>query len=240
MNIISVVIPTYNEERNIVKCLKSLNNQSIPRKDYEIIVVDGHSNDKTVQLAKKYADKIIMQKSKGVGGARNDGAAIAKGAIIATTDADCIVTEDWLEKIQSNFKKHKNVVCVYGPVKPIERKIKYRMYLAMNNMLSYVLYQLHLVYMTLGANTAFRKKEFLDIGGYADYSAGDDYEIPFRLRKKGKVLFDKKVFVHFSMRRYELFGTVNALSMWYINTINDIFKLNKNIRKYNKISYDRN
>ncbi|MEA3343937.1 MAG: glycosyltransferase [archaeon] len=235
---ISVVVPTYNEEMNIVKCLKFLNNQSIPRKNYEIIVVDGHSNDKTVQLAKKYANKVIQQKSKGVGGARNDGVAVAKGDIIATTDADCIVTEDWLEKIQSKFKKHKNVACVYGPIKPIEREIKYRIYLVMNNMLSYVLYHLHLVYMTIGANTAFRKKEFLDIGGYADYSAGDDYEMPFRLKKKGKILFDKKVFVYFSMRRYELFGTIKSIYVWIANVMNAVFKTNKKVQLYNRVDYE--
>ncbi len=235
---ISVVVPTYNEEKNIVGCLKSLNSQSIPRKEYEIIVVDGHGTDKTVELAKKHADKVIMQKSKGVGGARNDGAAVAKGDIIATTDADCLVPRKWLERIRDDFGKHEDVVCVYGPVRPIEKNIKYRIYLGMNNAVSYLMYRLGLVYMTLGANTAFRKDAFLDIGGYADYSAGDDYEIPFRLRKKGKILFDKKVFVYFSMRRYELFGTIKSIYVWIANVMNAVFKTNKKVQSYNRVDYE--
>ena len=235
---ISVVVPTYNEEKNIARCLESLNEQSIAREDYEIIVVDGHSRDKTVSVAKRYADKVIMQKSKGVGGARNDGVGFAKGEIIATTDADCYVPDDWLEKIQADFKKRKNVAGVYGPIKPIENRVKYRMFLGMNNALAYILYKLRIAYMTVGANTAFRKKVFLDIGGYADYSAGDDYEMPFRLKKKGKMYFDRKLFVYFSMRRYEMFGTFNSLYSWVINVLADVFKIKKDVRKYNKIDYD--
>ncbi|MBI4896489.1 MAG: glycosyltransferase, partial [Candidatus Aenigmarchaeota archaeon] len=75
---ISVVIPTYNEEKNIEQCLLNIAHQTIPRHAYEIIVVDGKSKDKTRQIAEKYADKIIIQTSQGVGGARNDGVATAK------------------------------------------------------------------------------------------------------------------------------------------------------------------
>ena len=79
---ISVIIPTYNEEKNIIRTLYYLSRQTLPRKNYEIIIVDGGSKDRTVEIALKYADKVIKQKSKGVGGARNDGAIIAKGEII--------------------------------------------------------------------------------------------------------------------------------------------------------------
>jgi len=88
---ISVIVPTYNEEKNIERCLKSLENQTIPRNKFEVIIVDGQSKDRTVEIAKKYADKVIQQKSKGVGGARNDGVEIARGNIIAVTDADSIL-----------------------------------------------------------------------------------------------------------------------------------------------------
>lgn len=235
---ISVIVPAYNEEKNIERCLKALKKQGIHRDEYEIIVVDGHSKDRTVEIAKKHADKVIIQKSKGVGGARNDGVSIAKGDIIATTDADCIAPPEWLEIIQKNFEREKNAVGVFGPVKPIEKKLKYKMFLFMNNTLAYILYKLRIMYLAVGANVAFRRKDFLDIGGYVDYSAGDDYEMPLRLRKRGKILFDWKLFVHFSMRRYELFGTLNALRLWFSNAINDFFKLNKNIQKYNRINYD--
>ena len=112
---ISVVIPTYNEENNIEKCLLALENQTIARDRYEIIVVDGQSTDQTVKIAKKYSDKVIMQKTRWIAGARNDGVAVAKGDIIAMTDADCVVSKDWLEEITNALMKD-NAVAVFGPV----------------------------------------------------------------------------------------------------------------------------
>ena len=70
---ISVIIPSYNEEANIARCLHSLLKQTIPREQYEIIVVDGNSKDKTREIAERYADLVFIQTSTKVGGARNDG-----------------------------------------------------------------------------------------------------------------------------------------------------------------------
>src|SRR5659263_340043 len=84
---ISVIIPTYNEEANITACLQSLSNQTIRRDEYEIIVVDGNSKDSTCELARAYADEVMTQTSPKVGGARNDGVLRARGDIVATTDA---------------------------------------------------------------------------------------------------------------------------------------------------------
>ena len=115
---ITVVVPTYNEERNIERCLRALNNQNIPRDSYEIIVVDGDSKDKTREIASKYADKVIRQVSSGVGGARNDGAMVASGQIVATTDADCIPDEDWLHTILEDFDDEE-IVAVTGYLDPM-------------------------------------------------------------------------------------------------------------------------
>ena len=96
MKKISVVIPAHNEEKYIEKCLLSLENQSIPRKDYEIIVVNDSSTDKTKSVAKKYADRVIDVHARIVGKARDVGFKKASGWIIASTDADTIVPRNWL------------------------------------------------------------------------------------------------------------------------------------------------
>ena len=57
---ISVVVPTYNEERNIERCLNSILSQTIPREDYELIVVDGESKDQTREKAERLADRVII------------------------------------------------------------------------------------------------------------------------------------------------------------------------------------
>ena len=99
---ISVVIPAFNEEAFIRSTLKCLERQTLPRNAYEIIVVDGGSTDRTVEIASEFADIVLLQRSKFVGGARNDGVRVASADIIATTDI--LLPRNWLERIISDFK----------------------------------------------------------------------------------------------------------------------------------------
>jgi glycosyltransferase involved in cell wall biosynthesis len=210
---ISVIIPTFNEEENIAQCLVSLSHQTIPRGEYEIIVVDGGSKDATCGIAKKYADSVIVQTSRKVGGARNDGVKVAKGEIIATTDADCILPPGWLERIVRDFKKP-GVVQVYGPVYPIEEGVGNQFSLFLANTFSRIGYYSRIFYYTLGCNTAFRKEAFEKAGMYRCIDAGDDLEIAMRLKDLGRIYFDNRLKVGFSMRRYQTFGTVQSLYEW--------------------------
>ncbi len=210
---VSVIIPTYNEGANIESCLDSLCNQTIPRNEYELIVVDGNSKDKTRELAKKYADKVMIQTSKKVGGARNDGILLAKGKIVATTDADCTVPPNWLELIKEDFE-NKDIVQLYGTVHPMDDKLKSKLYLYGANTLSLIGYYARIYYHTLGCNTAFDKKAFIKAGMYKCIDAGDDLEIALRMRKLGRVMLDKRLKVGFSMRRYEQFGMLKSLYEW--------------------------
>ncbi|HOT03119.1 MAG TPA: glycosyltransferase [Methanolinea sp.] len=211
---ISVVIPSFNESANIVACLESLNRQTIPREDYEIIVVDGGSKDSTRDLAEPLADLVFIQTSRKVGGARNDGAMKARGPILATTDADCIIPGNWLEVILDDFARYPDIVQLYGPVDPIEKTLKNHLSLAFANNFARFGYYTHTLYYTLGCNTAFRKDAFFQAGMYHVVDAGDDLEIARRMRKLGEVKFDNRMRVGFSMRRYEQFGTLKSLYEW--------------------------
>jgi len=104
--VISVIIPALNEEKRIEQCLQSLKNQSYG--DFEIIVVDGGSRDGTVEITRRYA-KVIKQKSRTIGGARREGAMVAKGDILAFTDADTILDCNWLSSIEKDMKKFGSV-----------------------------------------------------------------------------------------------------------------------------------
>jgi len=210
---ISVIIPTYNEEANITACLKSLCNQTISRDEYEIIVVDGNSKDCTCELAREYADKVITQISKKVGGARNDGVLHARGDIVATTDADCIIPPEWLEVIKNDFKSH-DIVQLYGTVYPIEGGLKHKIYLMSGNTFSRIGYYTGSLYYTLGCNTAFDKKAFIEAGMYQCIDAGDDLEIALRMRKLGRVMLDGRMKVGFSMRRFQQFGMIKSVYEW--------------------------
>lgn len=111
---ISVIVPTYNEGKTIERCLQSLRKQTF--KDYEIVVVDGHSRDKTVNIAKKYADKILFDEEKGAGVARNLAAKVVDSEIVAFVDSDTMVPENWVETINAAFEK--GIVGVTGPLIP--------------------------------------------------------------------------------------------------------------------------
>jgi glycosyltransferase involved in cell wall biosynthesis len=210
---ISVVIPTFNEEENIAQCLVSLSHQTVPRSEYEIIVVDGGSKDATCEIAKKYADQVFTQTSRKVGGARNDGVKAAKGDIIATTDADCILPPHWVRRIAQDFQDP-GIVQVYGPVYPIEEGIGNQISLIMANTFSRLGYYSRTFYYTLGCNTAFRKDAFLKAGMYRCIDAGDDLEVSMRLKDYGRIYFDNRLRVGFSMRRYQKFGTVQSIYEW--------------------------
>ena len=208
---ISVIIPTYNEEKNIEQCLQALTRQKIPRDSYEIIVVDGNSKDKTAEISSNFADKVIQQVSPGVGGARNDGAMVAKGEIIATTDADCLPDENWLKTILDDFN-NEEIVAVTGYIDPMipkeMNKINAGMYFyvfkvanKIRKAVSFIGYH-HLC----GANTAFRRNIFLEVNGYRDIAYSDDVEIAKRLKNKGKVAIDKRIQVNYSIRRIQKLG----------------------------------
>jgi len=210
---ISVIIPTYNEAENIEDCLISLNNQTLPRDSYEIIVVDGGSADNTIEIAQKYADLVFIQESPKVGGARNDGALRARYDIIATTDADTILPSHWLEQIHNLFCEPA-VVQVFGPVTPKEKGLLNMFYLSLANNFARLGYYTKLFYFTLGCNTAFRKNIFLEAGMYRMVDAGDDLEIPRRMIAYGKIVFCEKLKIGFSMRRYSQFGALRSIYEW--------------------------
>lgn len=234
--LISVIVPTYNEEQNISACLQSLNRQTLPRDAYEIIVVDGGSRDRTREVAVPYADQVFVQTSKKVGGARNDGAQAAHGEILATTDADCVVPENWLERIRDDFAGDPTITQVYGLVYPIEDSLKNRLSLASANLFSRIGYLTGTLYYTLGCNTAFRKEAFMKAGMYRTIDAGDDLEIARRTCKIGKVFLDPGLKVGFSMRRYQQFGTLKSLYQWLYIVVKggNSEKYSYSKREYNK------
>jgi len=108
---VSVIIPCYNEQDSLPRCLEALTSQSI--KPYEVIVVDNNSTDKTAELARSFGAKVIKEKSQGVIAARNSGMNAAKGDILARIDADTAVTADWVEELLRSFSDNE-VVAVSG------------------------------------------------------------------------------------------------------------------------------
>ncbi len=105
---ISVIIPAYNEGRDIIRTLIQLKKQktNVP---YEIIVVDNNSKDHTFEIAQKYADRVFFEKKQGVAFARNRGIKESKGRYLVHTDADVMFPDDFIERIYPIFKSNKYV-----------------------------------------------------------------------------------------------------------------------------------
>ena len=210
MQKISVVVPTYNEEKGLEKFLKQFKNQTLSRNEFELIIVDGDSSDNTRQIAEKYADTVIIQKSKGVGGARNDGVEIAKAEIVPTTDADIVLAPFWLERIVDHFTNDKDLVLLFGANHPITENKVIRFFSYIKKIINIVFAKFKIAYLAEGPNTAFRKEPFLEVGGYdVELPIMDDTEITSRMRKVGKIVYDHSLFVYSSVRRMEKSGISN-------------------------------
>lgn len=96
--ILSIIIPVYNVEKYVEKCICSCENQDIPKEDYEVIVVNDGSPDGSLaiveRVAKEYPNiKVISQENQGLSGARNTGLEAAQGEYVWFVDSD-----DWIEE----------------------------------------------------------------------------------------------------------------------------------------------
>jgi len=96
-NLVSVIVPAYNEEKHIKQCLISIRNQTY--KYIELIVIDDGSTDETRKISREFAHKFLMQKHIGPAIARNKGAKIAKGEILVFIDADMYLDKNYVKKI---------------------------------------------------------------------------------------------------------------------------------------------
>ncbi len=110
---VSIVIPAFNEEKNILKTLNTLVNNKT-NFNVEIIVVNNNSIDRTEEIVKKAGIICILEKNPGITAARNAGLNTAKGKYILNADADTIYPIDWIEEMISPMEKNKDIAVVYG------------------------------------------------------------------------------------------------------------------------------
>ena len=226
--IFSIVIPAFNEEKFLPKCLESLENQDF--KDLEIIVVDNNSTDKTVQIAKKFGAIVFSEENQGIAFARQKGFLNAKGKIIVSTDADTILPKNWLSKIFGEFKKNENLVafggsCHFysGPILVrLASKFLLKSFLILDKFFSGG-------WNLMGCNMAIKKEVFFKIGGFnTNLKLNEESEISHRLRKVGKVILDPNFKVKTSSRRYRhglVFGLIDYIPSTFSRWI---------FRKYDK------
>ncbi len=200
---VSVVIPVYNEEAYIGKCLKSLMNQE--EQPDEIIVVNNNSTDRTEEIVKRYPVTIIVEKKKGIIPARNKGFNTAKGDIIARTDGDTIVPPDWIKKIKKSFADEK-LMALSGPANyyPLPDAVQMKNWQTIAVLQSFKKVLGH--DCLFGPNMAIRKsvwEKVKDDVCLDDAEVHEDIDLAIHIAPFGKIKFDKNMIVSSSWRRWK-------------------------------------
>lgn len=104
---VSFIVVCYNLEATIGRCLESIQNIDYPRDKFEIIVSDNGSKDSTVDIARRFTDKVFVIPDVKVAQLRNFGARDSKGEILVFIDGDCVISKDWLISALEHFKDNK-------------------------------------------------------------------------------------------------------------------------------------
>jgi len=232
---ISIVIPALNEEGFLERALKSLLKQDF--KQFELIVVDNGSTDRTAKIAAEFGARVVFEPKKGAGYARQKGFLEAKGEIVATTDADTILPKNWVSRIVKEFKKRKKMVAFGGLF------LLYSGTPASKTVISRLAYPAWILdrlfsggWSIPGVNFSVRKKAFMEVGGFnVGLTLGEDADISQRLKKIGKVILDRKFVVLTSGRRFRN-GLFPAMRTYLPNAI---VRMTLRKHKFTKLSSER-
>lgn len=206
---VSVIVPVRNGEATISTLLESLSKLNYPQGKLDFQVVDGNSTDKTEEIVKQYPVKLTTQSGTGLNAARNTGLRNGESEIVAFTDSDCVVPEDWVRHIVKNFMEPR-VGCVGGSIKgyngdflseyadnsfmPVLRIFKKREVLDSVKLLQRY---------PAGCNMAFRRKALEAAGGFDESirHAFDEDELVERVCKAGyKMVLDPECLVQHKHR----------------------------------------
>lgn len=208
---ISIVIPTKNEEKNILRCLRSIKKQKV-NASIEIILVDNHSLDNTVKLAKPFVNKTII-KGPERSAQRNIGARIARGKWLLFIDADMELSAGALQECLDLAKNR-----MVDPIIIINEKGVGHTFLGKAIALEKNCYQ----YASwLQAARFFPREFFAKLGGYDEsLIAGEDWDLTQRFRDEGFPIFItfKSFLIHHESQ--DNLVEVYRKELYYINHIN--------------------
>ncbi|HZZ99219.1 MAG TPA: glycosyltransferase family 2 protein, partial [Candidatus Paceibacterota bacterium] len=207
---ISFVIPAFNEEAYIGRCLESIIGEvSKHQADAEIIVVNNASTDKTAEVAKSYPGvKVVDEPRKSAVQARHTGYLNASGDLIAGIDADSALTPNWFSIVKKEFSSDQKLVGLSGPYIYDDVSKRLRRAIGIYYRIAFIVYfVMKFIFRTSsmmqGGNMVIRKSALDQLGGY-DLSFsfyGDDTDLARRLHSLGNVKFISKLNVYSSGRR---------------------------------------
>lgn len=184
--IVSIVVPVRNAERTVRDCITSLLELKYPPSHREIIVVDNGSSDASRSIIRGLPVTLAIEPRRGPSWARNAGIDASGGDIIAFTDADCIVTSEWLRELVTSFREDDGAFAVAGEVLPFAPRTRAEHYMARRqNRWQAAALRAPRPYMVT-ANVAFRRQTFDEIGRFDPrFPIGQDQDLSWRFFAAG-------------------------------------------------------
>ncbi len=219
---ISIIIPTLNEETTIGATLAALKTKlTLP---HEIIVSDGGSDDTTVKIAKRYTPNVVIHSGarQTIAQGRNAGAKRARGEFLVFLDADCSLEDPnaFFKTALEIFEQNPPLVALTGPIRILPatatRADKFmfpiinRSYRLMNNVLHFGI--------AMGEFQMISRSAFDAVKGYReDLPAGEDANMFYRLSRIGRTRMDPRLVIFDPGRRVHAIGWPRLLLTWFMN-----------------------
>lgn len=229
---LSIIIPALNEEKNLSQLLPCINNQ-LKGQDYEIIVADADSDDRTVQVARRYDCRLVKGGLPAYG--KNQGAKHALGDLLFFLDADVFLPDNFFKTSLEEFYQQELDIASFCILPNSDNKLHT---LAFNIFYNQPILFLEDV-LPHGATGILIKKElFLKLNGFDEsIKLSEDHDLVRRAAKIGKlrILRSNKIFI--SLRRFEKDGWLKTALKYLFCELHMIFK--GPIRS-NLINYDYN
>jgi glycosyltransferase involved in cell wall biosynthesis len=240
----SIIIPALDEEGTIDKLLQLLTNAK-EKFNFEIIVSDGGSKDRTIEISNKYADKTAVWNQgryQTIGGGRNAGAELAESENLIFINADTMPKniDKFLMEI-TDWASGKGIYSKYlalaGRVEPNPDDIIWKdkfYYFCFNNYFKFL--NVIGVGMGRGECQIIKKELFDELNGYDDnVAAGEDFDLFRRVAKKHKIKFADEIVVFESPRRFRKKGYLNTVLLWFLNSAMVMFSGRSLSKKWEKV-----
>lgn len=223
--LLSIIIPTLNEEKILAQTIKTLRQLSIC--DYEIIVSDGGSTDATLGIARQLADKIIThygQIRQTIAAGRNAGAARAAGDYLVFLDADVSIPgpNGFFEQALNKFSDDPRLAAltVFIKVFPQSATLSDKFFFSLVNLQMRISNNVFHHGAAAGEFQMIRKSAFEKVGGYnAGLAVAEDNDLFSRLSKTGRTYAATGLHVYHTSRRAHQIGWPKLLLLWWLNLL---------------------
>ena len=221
---ISLIIPAYNEEKYIGRCLEqAINNAG--KEYFEIIVIDNASTDRTREIASRFPGvRVVRESEKGLTRARQRGFVEARGDLLAYIDADTLPAAGWQSLILSEFADDPRLVCLSGPYiyydLPTSQQFLVKLFWLV---LALPIYWL-VGYLAIGGNFVIRRETLERMSGFDTTIKfyGEDTDLARRASVFGKVKFNLNFAMPTSGRRLSHHGVLRTALLYIINYVSEV------------------